>query len=437
MLDPEDMRGLIPDHMLERGRIVLDSYREPVEQLLSERRMPEEGWPDDVIAAFLWELSRMDTDKDPKAARIGEREARVASKLAEESVFGFCHGVGRSGTLVDPQPKAPGASVMYALTNKLVTDFLRKLGFRIEGAFVVPGATGLSIALCLSALGEGEEVIYPYAAHKSPIKAVRLAGFGMRVVDTEIEGDRIVVNPGDVEKALERSESPAAVLSTLTFFPPRSSDPLPEIAELCEEYGVPHVVNSAYGIQHEQYRDLLNRAIKRGRVDVVVSSTDKNLLTPVGGGIVYAPDEETLQKVSRAYPGRASAAPVVHALISMLSLGMKGYRRLMRRQKECKALLDELLEDLEARRDDVRVLDVDNPIASAVAVEGHDPVDLAARLYVRRVTGPRGVRADDPFGTSRLRGYHSNYITINAAIGVREEDVETAVERLERELEGG
>ncbi|WP_456483050.1 O-phosphoseryl-tRNA(Sec) selenium transferase [Methanopyrus kandleri] len=431
------MRGLIPDHMLERGRTVLDSYREPVERLLSERRIPEEGWPDDVIATFLWELSRMDTDKDPKAARIGEREARVVSRLAEESVFGFCHGVGRSGTLVDPQPKAPGASIMYALTNRLITDFLRRLGFRIESAFVVPGATGLSIALCLSALGEGEEVIYPYAAHKSPIKAVRLAGFGMRVVDTEIEGDRIVVDPGNVEKALERSESPAAVLSTLTFFPPRSSDPLPEIAELCEEYDVPHIVNAAYGIQHEQYRDLLNRAIKRGRVDVVVSSTDKNLLTPVGGGIVYAPDEETLREVSRAYPGRASAAPVAHALISLLSLGMKGYRRLMQGQKECKALLDELLEDLEARRDDVRVLDVDNPIASAVAVEGHDPVDLAARLYVRRVTGPRGVRADDPFGTSRLRGYHSDYITINAAIGVREEDVETAVERLERELEGG
>ncbi len=416
---------------------MLDSYREPVERLLSERRIPEEGWPDDVIATFLWELSRMDTDKDPKAARIGEREARVVSRLAEESVFGFCHGVGRSGTLVDPQPKAPGASIMYALTNRLITDFLRRLGFRIESAFVVPGATGLSIALCLSALGEGEEVIYPYAAHKSPIKAVRLAGFGMRVVDTEIEGDRIVVDPGNVEKALERSESPAAVLSTLTFFPPRSSDPLPEIAELCEEYDVPHIVNAAYGIQHEQYRDLLNRAIKRGRVDVVVSSTDKNLLTPVGGGIVYAPDEETLREVSRAYPGRASAAPVAHALISLLSLGMKGYRRLMQGQKECKALLDELLEDLEARRDDVRVLDVDNPIASAVAVEGHDPVDLAARLYVRRVTGPRGVRADDPFGTSRLRGYHSDYITINAAIGVREEDVETAVERLERELEGG
>ncbi len=437
MLDPEDMEGLIPEHMLERGRVVLEAYREPVERLLRERRVPDEGWPEDLIWSFLWELSRMDTDKDPRAARIGEREARVASRLAEASVFGFCHGVGRSGTLVDPQPKAPGASIMYGLTNRLVEDFLRRLGYSIEGAFVVPGATGLCLTLCLSALAEGEEVIYPYAAHKSPIKAVRLAGLGMRVVDTEIEGDEIVTRPEDVEEALERSDSPAAVLSTATFFPPRRSDPLPEIAELCEEYDVPHVVNAAYGIQHEYYRDLINRAIKRGRVDAIVSSTDKNLLTPVGGGIIYSPDRGVLEEISRAYPGRASAAPVAHALVSLLSLGMKGYRRLMERQKECKALLDELLEELEGRRDDVRVLDVENPIAAAIAVEGHDPVDLAARLYVRRVTGPRGVRADDPFGTSRLRGYHSDYVTINAAIGARKEDIRLAVERLERELEGG
>ncbi|NPB02030.1 MAG: O-phosphoseryl-tRNA(Sec) selenium transferase [Methanopyri archaeon] len=435
--DPERLSGLIPPHMLERGRVVWESYSEPVKRLLEQRRMPDEGWPEDLIAALLWALSRWDTDKDPRAARIGEREARVVSRLAELSAFGFCHGIGRSGTLVDPQPKAPGASMMYALTNRLLEDFLSRLGYSVKAAFAVPGATGLAISLCLSGLAEGREVIYPYAAHKSPIKAIRLAGFDVRIVDTEIDGDEVVTDPAEVEDAVRKSPDPAAILATVTFFPPRREDPLPEIAEICEEYDVPLVVNNAYGVQHEHYRDVINRAVKKGRVDAIVSSTDKNLLTPVGGSFVYSPDETALEEVSRAYPGRASAVPVVHALISLLRLGMNGYRELMRRQKECRRLLDELLEDLESRRDDVRVLDVYNPIAAAVAVEGHDPVDLAARLYVKRVTGPRGVRADDPFGTSRLRGYHSDYVTINAAIGARREDVEEAVRRFEEVLEGG
>lgn len=55
----------------------------------------------------------MDSDKDSKAARIGEREGRVASPLISKLAFGFHHGVGRTGDLVGPQPKAAGGTLLY------------------------------------------------------------------------------------------------------------------------------------------------------------------------------------------------------------------------------------------------------------------------------------------------------------------------------------
>ena len=161
----------------------------------------------------------------------------------------------------------------------------------------------------------------------------------------------------------------------------------------------------------------------------MVSSSDKNLLTPIGGGIVYSKDRDFLREVSLSYPGRACATPVVNILISLLSLGMKGYLELMEEQRKCRDLLEELLKNL-AEKTGCKVLNINNPISLAVTVDS-DPVEIAGKLYNLRVTGPRGVRSTDKFGTCYLKGYPYNYIVINAAIGVREKDIITVVEKLE------
>ncbi len=45
--------------------------------------------------------------------------------------FGLSHGIGRSGDLVEPQPKAAGSSAAAALTNALLLDLFRSvLGVR-------------------------------------------------------------------------------------------------------------------------------------------------------------------------------------------------------------------------------------------------------------------------------------------------------------------
>lgn len=148
------------------------------------------------------------------------------------------------------------------------------------------------------------------------------------------------------------------VLSTTSCFAPRAPDRLLELSELCARFDVPHLVNNAYGLQsaaicHELQR--VGEAIVRDqvqqqknlqrqqqqqhqnggigtdsataaaatngesaqsmptsppastspryRLDVFVQSTDKNLLTPVGGTIIATFDPQILSRVAQTYPG--------------------------------------------------------------------------------------------------------------------------------------
>jgi O-phospho-L-seryl-tRNASec:L-selenocysteinyl-tRNA synthase len=47
------------------------------------------------------------------------------------------------------------------------------------------------------------------------------------------------------------------------------------------------VINSAYGLQCSKISSEIVRADQLGIVDIIVSSTDKNFMVPVGGSILY------------------------------------------------------------------------------------------------------------------------------------------------------
>lgn len=111
----------------------------------------------------------------------------------------------------------------------------------------------------------------------------------------------------------------------MTLAPPLHFPPqVQEIARLCDEFGVPHVVNNAYGLQCSKITHALNEACRTGRVDLVVQSTDKNFLVPVGGAIIAGPGGPGVRQgqggkargpglvpqVCRMYPGRAGSGPV-------------------------------------------------------------------------------------------------------------------------------
>ncbi len=420
----------IPKSMLQRGRTTVDSLLGPVRDVLNRRLFPEKALTDLQLELMLQLLSSLDTDKDPEAARVGEREARIASPYIGRLSAGFNHGIGRSGQLTAPQPKAPGASLMQQVANNVALDAVRKLGLsNMKSGIVTPLSTGMSISLILGALRREygtKHVLFPRIDHTSPQRAITLAGLETIIVSTVIEGDAVHVDMNALEKYIKNTEA-SAVLATTTFFPPRESDPVKDIAKVCAECNVPLIINNAYGVQSEKIMSEIRAAADAGRVDAVVQSSDKNFLTPVGGSIIVSPSKEFIEQIADTYPGRASAAPVVQTLAAMLALGLNNYKDLQRQQTENKELLHEKLNEI-ADKLGQRVLSVWNPVAYAITMDGLDVTEIGARLYNERVTGPRAIEKG-AYGSSSDNYPHS-YLVMNAAIGASKNDVETATNKL-------
>lgn len=421
----------IPESMARRGRTTIDALLAPVRDVLNRRIFPDKAMTDSQLELMVQILSSMDTDKDPDAARVGEREARVASPFVASLAADFNHGIGRSGQLAAPQPKAPGASLMQQVANSTALDAIRKLGLsNAKSGLVTPLSTGMSIALVFGALRREsgiEKVLYPRIDHRSPQRGIALAGLEEVQISTIIEGDAVRVDLGELEKSIANTKS-CAVLATTTIFPPRESDPVKPIARLCSDHDIPLVINNAYGVQSQETMKEIRSAIDAGRVDAIVQSSDKNFLTPVGGSIVVSPNPEIIEWTADTYAGRATAAPVIQTLSALLALGHEKYKELQQQQLENLALLKERLLDI-AEKINQRVLDVKNPVAFAITMDGLDVREVGARLYNARVTGPRAVKKGD-YGSS-TESYPHSYIVMNAAIGVRKEDVDTATTKLE------
>ena len=428
--------------MLNRGQIVLNNFLKPMKILFEQRNVPSDPWTDDQIEFLLQTLSNMDTDKDSNAARVGEREARIASKLHLKTSAGFCHGVGRSGFLTAPQPKAPGGSIMYEITNQLAKSILTNFGLpNINKAIIVPLCTGMSLSLTLGALRKESDnktshnkrtVLVPQIDHKSLLKSIELMDFKAKFISGRIYGDAVRIPIEDIKTSWE--DDCFAIISITSFFPPREHDDIKEISKFAREKNLIHVIINAYGVQSPEWMKIIRSAIDAGRVDAIIQSTDKNFLTPVGGALIASPLIGNIDKISQAYAGRASASPIVDFLISMLSLGINGYRKLIEEQQINRLLLEKKLKEI-AEKINERILDVFNPVAVAMSLNNLKEDQLYAlggALYNLRVTGPRVYNPKEKaFGTC-CNDYQTPYIVMNAAIGADENDIITAVERFEK-----
>jgi O-phospho-L-seryl-tRNASec:L-selenocysteinyl-tRNA synthase len=433
MLPFDKLKDTIPKSILDRGLTVLGTESEPIKLLFEQRRMPQEGWKDSQIEALLNLLAAMDSDKDSKAAFLGEREGRVACPAVSKLAAGFHHGVGRSGELTEAQPKAAGASLMYYFANKLATDALKRFGAsNIKKAVVFPVATGMTLALALCAARNqtgGKEVVYPRVDLASPLKAIGLAGLKERIVEGRVCGDGVNVPAEEIEKAV--NENTAAIMSTTTFFAPREPDKIKEIAKIAAEKNVPHIINNAFGVQSREIMKLVRGAVDAGRVDAVVQSTDKNFLCPVGGAVVASPNEEFLDAITETYAGRASAAPITQFLAAVLSIGLEGYEKLRTEQEENRSFLELSLKEV-AERHGQRVLNVHNPISVAMTLEGRDAKKIGKALFALRVNGARALEKTD-FGVCCPQ-YVSSYINFDASIGIQKNEIILASERLDKVL---
>ncbi|ETW08736.1 O-phosphoseryl-tRNA(Sec) selenium transferase [Aphanomyces invadans] len=445
---------------VRQGNEALKSREKQITSLLAHRRLPEHGWDDLAIQLLLHELAQMDSNNFTHNVGAGEREARVASSLVANRCFHLAHGVGRSGDICAIQPKAAGSSLMVQITNLLVKDMLHVAGIKnAKCAIVLPVATGMAMMLVLLTLqlnarntGHSTKryVLWPRIDQKSCFKAMVTAGLEPVVVENVLVGDELRTDLEALEAKINElgADNILCVLSTTSCFAPRGYDRVDEIAQICQRHDVGHVINNAYGVQSSKCTHLVNQAMRTGRVDACVQSTDKNFLVPVGGSILCGPDAELIHDIGKAYPGRASNAPLLDLFMTMLHLGRNGYMTLLADRKALVPYFkDQLAQVAEACGE--RVLHTPhNDISFGMTLQHGVPSPeattfLGSMLFSRGVSGTRVVSTTDiktmaghefvGFG-AHVASYPSPYLTAACAIGMTKADIDTFAARLRKTL---
>jgi O-phospho-L-seryl-tRNASec:L-selenocysteinyl-tRNA synthase len=168
-------------------------------------------------------------------------------------------------------------------------------------------------------------VLWSRIDQKSCLKAIVTAGFEVVPVPLTLGGDELHTDLVAFEALLaEHGDRVFACVTTASCFAPRAPDDVEGVARLCQAKGVGHLVNNAYGLQCGATMKKLSRAMRVGRVDCCVQSTDKNYLVPVGGAVIAGQDPKTIAAIGQAYPGRAASAPIHDLFITLLSMGAQG-----------------------------------------------------------------------------------------------------------------
>jgi len=105
----------------------LNSAENRILNLLNQRCLPEEGWPDETIRLLMNRLALMDSNNFEGNCGVGEREGRFFSNIVSDKNFAMAHGIGRSGDVNALQPKAIGSSLIVKLTKSMALHAIRKI----------------------------------------------------------------------------------------------------------------------------------------------------------------------------------------------------------------------------------------------------------------------------------------------------------------------
>ncbi len=432
--------------------------------LFVHKKLPLEGWDDETIEYLLMECSKMDSNNFDGNVGVGEREGRLFSSLVRRRNYSLSHGIGRSGDIVEIQPKAAGSSIIYSLTNSMALHALHIAGLTcMKSCVVLPLATGMSLTMVLLTLKkqnpQGKYVIWSRIDQKSCFKSIITAGLTPLIVEPLLEavtvGDKTVYNLETNISAINElckqyHNEVLCVFSTTSCFAPRQPDRVDEVGKLCKELSIPHIINNAYGLQCPTITKLINRAHVVGRVDAVVQSTDKNFMVPVGGAIVSSCNEVFMKELTGLYPGRANANPIVDLFITLLSMGESGYRRLLslRNEELIPAFTKDIASFLQLSSETI-LSSPRNTISYAVSLRStgsssasSDLPFFGSMLFQRNISGCRVINNVNK--TTVINGYsfinwgshHSaypaSYFTVAVTIGMTRDDVATFVASLNK-----
>lgn len=301
----------------------------------------------------------------------------------------------------------------------------------------------MTITLCLLTLKkqrpQSRYVLWSRIDQKSCFKAILTANLEPVVIE-QIEIDHYLqTDLTEFEKKIEelRPEEICCVISTTSCFAPRAIDNIQGLSQLCQTHSIPHLINNAYGLQSTKITHEIEQAKRaNGRIDYIVQSTDKNFLVPVGGAIVLTYTEELFDRVSHAYPGRASITPTTDLFITLLSMGRAGLLDLVQKRKRLFQLFYDQLEQWAKSNQECLLSSKQfSPISIAISLKNlpnERLTELGSMLFTRRISGARVVKlgTKQKIETYEFTNYGSHssqtqysYLTVAAAIGIEEEDI--------------
>jgi O-phospho-L-seryl-tRNASec:L-selenocysteinyl-tRNA synthase len=182
----------------------------------------------------------------------------------------------------------------------------------------------------------------------------------------------------------------------------------------------------------------------------------------IGGAIVVSPNKKVVEKVGKVYAGRASSSPIVDLFITLLSMGLNGYTRLLKERTIMLETFPARLREVAAKHGERVVSCPLNTISFGMTLDGlgrpkeEDESDedytqsvaeeissFGAMLFSRCVSGTRVVpRAQAKtiggheflgFGSSTSNYKHA-YMTAACAIGASSPEVDEFFVRLDKAL---
>ena len=364
--------------------------------------------------------------------------------------------------------QAAGSSLLVKLTNILTKHALQLAGMLdVQAVTVLPVATGMAITLTLLAMKAARThtaayVLWPRIDQKTCLKAIVSAGLQPVVVENLLVGDQLTTDLDAIRAHVERlgADNIACVVSTTSCFAPRGADKIVEIAKLCSSLGVGHIINNAYGVQSAALCKLITSAWRKGRVDAVIQSTDKNFLVPVGGAVIAAGPKEfsLIEAINTTYPGRASLSPLLDLLITLLHWGQKGWQKVLQEREDLFTYAKEQLELVAAELQERVLHTPDNPISLGftltklyVSADRAKQMDagkqarhvsfLGSMLFKRCVSGTRVVARGTEQKVANIHfagfgahcdAYPCDYLTVAAALGASQVDISAFLLKLKQ-----
>jgi O-phospho-L-seryl-tRNASec:L-selenocysteinyl-tRNA synthase len=175
-----------------------------------------------------------------------------------------------------------------------------------------------------------------------------------------------------------------------------------------------------------------------------------------------SPQKEVIQAVGKVYAGRASSSPIVDLFVTLLSMGMDGYKKLLSDRSQALQTFPQRFDEIAQKYGERLLQCPSNTISFGITLDGlarpkkededqdeyfksvsSDISSFGAMLFSRCVSGTRVVPRFETttIGGEEFRGFGSScdefphaYMTAACAIGVGAEELDEFCVRLDKAL---